>query len=472
MTHSFWATMGGISIDHNGPDSFIPGFQNPTLTPKGISFLVKHSPELLPDISEEELKDRSKANSFTKIVACIQASWFCLSCIARWSQKLPVSLLELNVFTHALCAVLTYLLWWSKPFDVRQPFALRDDRLRPLLAYMWMSSETSHRQEQSQGDHTFKCGGGPEFEAIIDDMASTELNHSQAPRTESPSEPIYTFETIYKDVTLPFGGRGTVSEIPTVRVTDSQSLPGARFRANSESTRWRTEETWDHHSESPSCNTHIRPKMFFLTSKDVRRWKLAREAMDQFHLQKPNGNLDLVTYDPIEEVMDLGEGFRMIWGLTALSVVGTLYGGLHALAWDSHFPNHRELILWRASTLIIACPAVTGTILFLATVVVSGIYILFLSSLSFVNPTWKKARNSTQETPVMAQVEAQKSPAQVETIAHVLGTFLIQLAVGAFLILYLASRGYLVVESFRTAFFLPPEAYQATRWTRYFPHIS
>jgi hypothetical protein len=364
--------------------------------------------------------------------------------------------------------VLTYLLWWSKPFDVRQPFALRDDRLGPLLAYMWMSSETSHRQEQSKGDHTFKCGGGPEFEAIVDDMASTELNPSEAPGIESPSEPIYTFETIYKDVTLPFGGPRTASEIPTVQVTDCKSLPGTGFRANSKSTRWRTEETWDHHSETRGFTTHTRPKMFFLTAKDVRRWKLAREAMDQFHLQKPDGNLDLVSYDPIDEVMELDKGPRMIWGLTTVSVVGALYGGLHVLAWDSHFPKHRELILWRASTLIIACPAAIGMILFLATV-------LFLSILGVVNPSWKENRNGTQETPAVAQEKPQQSPARARAPVHALRklcVFLITLAYGAFLILYLAARGYLVVESFRTTFFLPPEAYQATRWTRYFPHIS
>lgn len=106
MTHSFWAIMGGIAIDPSGSNPFIPDSKRSTL----VSLLLKHEPQLLPDISEEEAKDQSKGSSLTKSVACIQATWFCLSCIARISQKLPISMLELNTFAHALCTVIVYIL--------------------------------------------------------------------------------------------------------------------------------------------------------------------------------------------------------------------------------------------------------------------------------------------------------------------------------------------------------------------------
>lgn len=108
--HSFWALMGGIAMDSSDSHPFIPHSQRSTLTPNGISLLLKHEPLLLPDISEEEVKDKSKGSSLTKFVACIQASWFCLSFFARISQKLPISMLELNTFAHALCTVIVYIL--------------------------------------------------------------------------------------------------------------------------------------------------------------------------------------------------------------------------------------------------------------------------------------------------------------------------------------------------------------------------
>jgi hypothetical protein len=110
MTHSFWAIMGGIAMDPSDSKPFIPESKRSTLTPYGVSLLLKHEPQLLPDISEEEVKDKSKGGSLTKFVACIQATWFCLSCIARMSQKMPVSMLELNTFAHALCTVIVYIL--------------------------------------------------------------------------------------------------------------------------------------------------------------------------------------------------------------------------------------------------------------------------------------------------------------------------------------------------------------------------
>jgi hypothetical protein len=85
MIHSFWAIMGGIAMDPSSSDSFVPLSQRATLTANGILLLLKHEPQLLPDISEEEVKDKSRGSSLTKSAACIQASWFCLSCIARIS---------------------------------------------------------------------------------------------------------------------------------------------------------------------------------------------------------------------------------------------------------------------------------------------------------------------------------------------------------------------------------------------------
>lgn len=79
MTNSFWALMGGIAID---PSDLIPKFERSTLTPSGVSFLLKYEPQLLPVISAEEVKDKSKSGSLTKSIACIQATWACLSCIA------------------------------------------------------------------------------------------------------------------------------------------------------------------------------------------------------------------------------------------------------------------------------------------------------------------------------------------------------------------------------------------------------
>ena len=42
------------------------------------------------------------------------------------------------------------------------------------------------------------------------------------------------------------------------------------------------------------------------------------------------------------------------WGLFILAVLSFLYGGVHALSWNSHFPSYVEQMLWRASAITIA----------------------------------------------------------------------------------------------------------------------
>lgn len=90
-----------------------------------VEWLLTHHPDLLPNISEKTILDKSKADWFSKAVALGQASWFCLNCIARLTEGLPVSLLEVTTFAHALCALLTYILWWHKPLSVQEPIVLK-----------------------------------------------------------------------------------------------------------------------------------------------------------------------------------------------------------------------------------------------------------------------------------------------------------------------------------------------------------
>jgi hypothetical protein len=102
-THSLYAIMGGFVIDTRNFDcNYLPdGRQRMTLTVAGLEFIAEQDPEFIPDISESEIRDKSKANAFTKTVTCGQASWFGIQCLSRVSQGLSISLLEINTAVHA-----------------------------------------------------------------------------------------------------------------------------------------------------------------------------------------------------------------------------------------------------------------------------------------------------------------------------------------------------------------------------------
>ena len=503
--------MGGIAIDPGGSSPFIPNSECLTFTPSGVSFLLKHEPQLLPDIPEAEVKDKSKGGSFTKFVACIQATWFCLSCIGRLAQKKPISMLELNTFAHAFCTVIVYIIvrslslrnlpdlcrdiytdpeqfqWWRKPLDIERPLIVREDRMRRLLAYMWMASKTSciPKPPRPSGSNSSICvGRDPEFEAIVDDKASgadvatgsEALNARQrASLTVSPAATLTNTE----DVSIPIPG--------IVLVTTTQGLPGTGFRVNGESTRWREDTSWTtgqgleatvHH------HTSYKPAVFTLKPRDVRRWQLAREAMDKYHLRKPNKNLDLVTIKPVPESMGSNDpdDNPMDWASLGFLLVAAGYGVLHALAWYAHFPTHRELKLWRISALIIICPAaliLLSILLRYITIFTRTILRLCYYKIARDPKTNSTEKSLPQPAVVTDKPSAQRTTSSVENTistgtlisSSLCDSIIVPLLGVSVIFLYIPARGYLVYESLRTVFFLPPEAYSAT-WTQYLPHIT
>ena len=119
--------MGGLAFDdsENSERIFPIGIDRLTLNPQFIIWCLERGyKDTIPRIAESEIRDKSKANSVVKALACIQALWFCLQFITRLAQKLPVSLLELNTFAHCICALLIYILWWEKPLDVDEPIVI------------------------------------------------------------------------------------------------------------------------------------------------------------------------------------------------------------------------------------------------------------------------------------------------------------------------------------------------------------
>lgn len=115
--------MGGFVVQARdlGPNYGTGDF---VLSERGIGFLARIEPESVPNISESEVLDNSKASTLAKTIVCLQALWFCIQCIARLSQGASISFLELNVLGHCLCVFATYAIWWKKPTDVSQPTSL------------------------------------------------------------------------------------------------------------------------------------------------------------------------------------------------------------------------------------------------------------------------------------------------------------------------------------------------------------
>jgi len=82
-----------------------------------------------PTLELEEIQDKSKSSNVVKTVACVQAGWLVIQCIARRYQDLPVTQLEVVTIAYTANAFLIYWLWWNKPLDVQTPIRIRAEEV-------------------------------------------------------------------------------------------------------------------------------------------------------------------------------------------------------------------------------------------------------------------------------------------------------------------------------------------------------
>ena len=120
--------MGGKVMDCQDERAIVSGleFTRVALPPSEVRrVLLDEQAITIPLVSHKAIQDKSKADSLLKAIVCLQAMWFCLQFIIRLAQQLSVSLLELNTFAHAICALLIYAFWWHKPLDIDHPTLFR-----------------------------------------------------------------------------------------------------------------------------------------------------------------------------------------------------------------------------------------------------------------------------------------------------------------------------------------------------------
>jgi len=128
MAHGHLVVMGGIStVDPSLEDDGQMDPRSPVLTFERYTKTVKERERLdrkLRKISEEDIKDRSKGDILSKLIAILQTTWFILQCIARGQQKLTLTELELVTLALASLNAITYVFWWHKPLGVQVPIRI------------------------------------------------------------------------------------------------------------------------------------------------------------------------------------------------------------------------------------------------------------------------------------------------------------------------------------------------------------
>lgn len=137
MRQAFFADMGGF-IFHAANGSPFP------LNATQLHWLVTNGFVEYPKMSSKDVWDKSKQDTFTKVITAFQAGYLIIQCTARAAQGLSITTLELNALAIVVCSLMTSYAWLHKPADVQTPVHIhsastleeitlnRDWRLTPL----------------------------------------------------------------------------------------------------------------------------------------------------------------------------------------------------------------------------------------------------------------------------------------------------------------------------------------------------
>ncbi|KAJ3561193.1 hypothetical protein NP233_g10343 [Leucocoprinus birnbaumii] len=309
LTHGFLLEMHGLRYFKNG-QPFTPSHDKS----RGEKRVSKRARQVLADahkgivihlsqlsqradISEGEINDKSKGDFFTKLVVVIQTTWFIVQCVARWVQHLHVTELEIITLAFAILNIITYILWWNKPQNMRIAIPIHDER---------NNSEPTFAEKKDIA----QCRNSNEQE--ITELAD---NHS-----------------LSEQATLVAHSSSTEQLLPP----DDQKLPNHQSPSS--------------HSFSLLKVTVLTPSRFCWTCvrkiSPLRAWSIMLGA-DNPEL----GSSDVI---PVFYSSVAGYSEEDRKSDAFLCLVGILFGGVHLLpVWMSLFTTPAEKYLWIACTIVI-----------------------------------------------------------------------------------------------------------------------
>jgi hypothetical protein len=332
-----------------------------------------------------------------------------------------------------------YAMWWNKPLLPEAPLIIKGDWVNPICAYMFMSSELSGRVEKptvasrSVVKRLFASlkvySKVPEFDRLhihFPSACKDNLEDSILPEQKSELSPMFTLSS-----------RRSLEDLRSIRES-TKSSETAFFERRPRIT-------------APDRATTLSSPI------NLRRWELAAEAVHRYPIlcsssylahSHPAGESTCLHPQPTELLRPYIQNWpyddllRNVGGLTVgmiLWLSNFIYGGLHAAAWNEHFPSVAEKWLWRASC----------------------------SYISFAGGLWIVLNWVAAAYPPLNDFWERWMDGAKGRVWGILLGFVVFVCGFSFGI----ARVYLVLEAFLSIRDLPVEAYDTPEWSQIVPHF-
>ena len=380
-------------------------------------------------------------------------------------EWLPICIFAIPNLTYCerMCAFLLYAMWWHKPLAPKEPILLEGDWVRPLCAYMFMSSEMSGEVDEKSIESQTSVKtlfASMRLYSKVPEMDTLSFHQSaQKPDTTTSDELSDTSsETVFSlgSTEVPrHGEESDYVEALNEWPLPTQGLIPAATTCLSELQAKRLVKA------ASTAFFERRPKVkgidlarSSISDACIRRWALATAAIETYsairdHHLFHSHHQDRCLHFKSEEFLvrrvrnwPSDDLLRDVGGLVVgmvLWLACLAYGAVHLSAWNDHYPTVAEQWLWRSSSLYIGfCGGLWIVLNYLA------------QSFHPLNVFWEKWmdgggrwwQNLLTGIPVL-----------------VCGTSLI------------LARAFIVIEAFISIRELPAAAYDTPTWVQVFPHF-
>ncbi|KAL2809037.1 hypothetical protein BJX63DRAFT_445501 [Aspergillus granulosus] len=120
LVHAYYVSM--LALRYRDPSS--EGIK--VIWPNQFTWLLRHGLISWNDHAKwgmtiEQIRDKNKTDSITKLITLFQVFWFVATCIMRAANSLPLSQLESMTLSYIPLFAVTYFFWWEKPKDILAP---------------------------------------------------------------------------------------------------------------------------------------------------------------------------------------------------------------------------------------------------------------------------------------------------------------------------------------------------------------
>jgi len=362
------------------------------LTPHRLQVLVESGAIDFPATTHMEIADKSKSDVLSKGLVVVQTGWFILQIIARGVQRLPVTGLEVVTVAFSVLNFFTYIMWFGKPLHVRCSIPVFSKPIPEI-------KNGGENEAENGGKNGDKNGGKSECESEGEgegESGGQEARHESGMHLASAMirrvvKPIEGFlRDIEKLDTRRTGILGAIKGMAWAVIKNGVLLPIPKLIVVGFDMGLSEPGSTD-----PPINQKIVPIFYAGTLTD----------------------------------------FQGLCAALASAMVATAFGCVHCVAWSFSFPSRAEKMLWRASSVVIACIPPFYLLLF-------GIVSLSFSR-GLTTPPWLK-----------------KWFEKGFRIVVLSCTFL-----------YVLARLTLLVLPFTSLRSLPHGALQTVAWTTFIPHI-